>query len=81
MPRMRTIEEAIKLLKTDDPECQFTKHALRQMVLNNEIPFVLIGKRKRLINYDALLTKLSSLQVSAAPTPEKIRAISERYTG
>lgn len=81
MTRMRTIEEAIKLLKTADPESQLTKHALRQMVLNNEIPSVLIGKRKRLINYDALLTKLGNLQVASSPSTEKIRAISERFTG
>lgn len=81
MPRMRTIDEAIKLLKTDDPECQFTKNALRQLVLAGEVPFVLIGKRKRLINYDALIIRLNNLQIAPQPAVGQIRAIPERYTG
>jgi len=81
VPRMRTIDEAMKLLKAEDPECQLTKNALRQMVLAGEVPFVLIGKRKRLINYDALIAKLNNLQISIPTATGKIRSIPERYTG
>lgn len=78
MPRMRTIDEAIKLLKADDPQCQLTKNAIRELVLNNEIPYILIGKRKRLINYDALLDKLNNLE-SPAASRARIRALPEKF--
>lgn len=60
MPRMRTLDAAIALLQELDPETAFTKHALRQMVLAGEIPSVVIGNRKRLINVDVLLEQLSN---------------------
>ena len=80
MPRMRTIEEAIKLLRQEDPGCQLTKHALRQMVLAGQVPFVQIGKTKRLINVDALLVQLGAPQSGAPAEPQNgiVRAVPER---
>ena len=49
--RMRTLDSAIAQLKVDDPGTSFTKHALRQKVLNGEIPHVRCGN-KILVNYD-----------------------------
>lgn len=53
MPRMRTIQEAAAELKKLDPDTAVTAYAIRQMVLNNDIPHIKAGK-KRLINMDTL---------------------------
>ena len=53
MPRMRTIQEAAKELKESDPNTAITPYAIRQMVLNGDIPHIKAGK-KRLINMDIL---------------------------
>ncbi len=53
MARMRTIQEAAAELKKNDPNTAVTPYAIRQMVLNNDIPHIKAGK-KRLINMDTL---------------------------
>jgi hypothetical protein len=53
MARMRTIADTYAYLKKQDPETAITMHALRKMVLTNEIPTVKAGC-KSLINLDAL---------------------------
>ena len=53
LPRMRTIDETIRHLKENDPECRLTKWALREMVLSGRIPSNKVGK-KRLINIERL---------------------------
>lgn len=58
MPRMRTINEAYKQLKESDPQTAVTPYHLRQMILNNKIPYIKAGK-KYLINYDILIKYLS----------------------
>ena len=51
-PRMRTINEAMELLYRQDPNTAFTKHALRQLIVTDKLPHVMIG-RKYLVNFDA----------------------------
>ncbi|MBR2040100.1 MAG: DNA-binding protein [Clostridia bacterium] len=58
MPRMRTIQEAAAELKKLDPDTAVTAYAIRQMVLNNDIPHIKAGK-KHLINMDTLEKHLS----------------------
>lgn len=58
MPRMRTITEAATELRKADPDTAITPHAIRKMLLNNEIPFIKAGN-KRLINMDILESYLS----------------------
>lgn len=58
MPRMRTIAEAAKELKEQDPLTAVTPYAIRQMVLKGDIPCIHAGK-KRLINMDTLERFLS----------------------
>ncbi len=53
MLRMRTIAEAAAELRETDPHTAVTPYAIRQLVLNGQIPHVRIGK-KRLINMDEL---------------------------
>ncbi len=58
MPRMRTIPEAAAELRKVDPNTAVTPYAIKQMVLNGEIPHIKAGK-KRLINMDILERYLS----------------------
>ena len=53
MPRMRTIQEAAAELRKHDPDTAVTAYAIRQMVLNNDIPHIKAGK-KHLINMETL---------------------------
>lgn len=51
--RMRTLPEAIKILKEQDPETALTLTALRRKVKRGEIPAVMVGV-KSLIDVDRL---------------------------
>ena len=53
MARMRTIPEAIRYIKTNDPDSALTPHALRLLVLSGKFPHVQIGA-KRLVDVDLL---------------------------
>lgn len=53
MPRMRTIDQAAAWLRENDPECAFTKTALRRLVVSGQFPSVRIGT-KYLIDLDVL---------------------------
>ncbi len=57
VPRMRTIAEAARLLKEDDPGTAITPNAIRTKVLAGEIPHVRVGS-KRLLDYDRMLEML-----------------------
>lgn len=78
IPRMRTLPEALKMLKELDRSTAITLRALRRMVNNGEIPVVMVGN-KRLINFDKLLERLN---MSDEMQPQStIRRISEKgYT-
>ena len=65
MPRMRTIAECAQLLKEADPGTAITKNAIRTKVLTGEIPSVQVG-RKRLINYDDFVERISKPALSVA---------------
>lgn len=53
MPKMRTIQEAAAEIKERDPNTAITPYAIRQMVLNGNLPHIKAGK-KYLINLDVL---------------------------
>lgn len=77
IPRMRTLPEALKMLKELDNSTAITLRALRRMVNNGEIPVVMVGS-KRLINFDKLLERLN---VAAEMPPEAvIRRVDEKWT-
>ncbi len=52
-PRMRTIDQAVAWLRENDPDCAFTKTALRRLVVTGQFPSVRIGA-KYLIDLDRL---------------------------
>lgn len=45
MPRIRTLNGAIKELKEMDPKCSLTITALRRKIRNNEIPYAQVGNK------------------------------------
>ena len=59
LARMRTLDGCIKQLKQDDPKTEFTRFALRRMVLSGQISYVKTGN-KYLVNYDALVSLLNN---------------------
>ena len=67
VPRMRTIDNAYAEIKAIDPQTDFSKRALRRMILNKEIPSTKIGN-KNLINLDLLLDILSCGYYNKADT-------------
>lgn len=81
MARMRTIDAAMTLIREVDRGTSLTKYALRRMVLSGEIPSVVVGKNKRLINVDMLLERLANPEAWAQPEPPLpgiIRPVDER---
>ena len=57
MLRMRTINEAYKEIKNDDPGTSITVHAIRRLVVMGIVPSVKCGK-KYLVNLDDLFETL-----------------------
>ena len=68
MARMRTIKEAVKLIKADDTETGFTEYGLRKMVKNGTFPHVKSGN-VQLVNIDLLENYLKG-EYTPAPKVE-----------
>ena len=62
MARIRTLKNAILELKKDDPNCDLTYSALRNMVINNKIPFVKCGT-KYLVDVDIIRDAIFNIVV------------------
>ena len=69
-PRMRTLPEAFRELKEQDPNTCYTLRALRSAVNSGALPFVKVGN-KTLIDLDNLYKMLSS-KSTTEDTPENI---------
>jgi len=70
-PRMRTIDQAIAWLREIDPQCAFTKTALRQLVVTGQFPCVHVGS-KYLIDLDNLVAFLHGSTPAENETTVKI---------
>lgn len=57
--RMRTIREAHRELRTEDPRCSLGLAALHDLVEAGAIPSVRAGKNRVLIDLDRLVSYLS----------------------
>ena len=66
IPKMRTLDNAIKEIKEVDPDTQLTRHALRRMMLNGTIPCVNLG-RKRLVDLNLVWNYLAYPIPASAP--------------
>ena len=74
MPRMRTIDQAAAWLRESDPDCAFTKTALRRLVVTGQLPSVRIGQ-KYLIDLDMLTGFLRGSAPAPAPVIQGIRRV------
>lgn len=54
LPRMRTRDKAIALLRQEDPDTCMSKNAINTLIKSGRLPTAKFGN-KILINYDALL--------------------------
>ncbi len=73
-PRMRTIDQAAAWLRENDPDCAFTKTALRRLVVTGQFPSVRIGS-KYLIDLDMLAVFLRGSFREPEPVSGGIRRV------
>ena len=73
LPRMRTIKEAAEEIKQTDPQTAVREYFIRDLVVNNQIPYVRAG-RKILINMDRLYEYLQG-----SSEPVKTDALPKDY--
>ena len=71
--RLRTVPEAFRELKKEDPSTAFTMTALRRLVKTGKIPVVLIGN-KRLVDLDTLPEELMTAKAEY-PAPVRLGVI------
>lgn len=57
MRRLRTINEAVRYLKQQDPETSMTPYFIRRMIVEGQVPTIMAGK-KYLVDLDCLLAHL-----------------------
>ena len=68
--RLRTVPEAYRELKKEDPNTAFTLSALRRLVKLGAVPVVLVGN-KRLVDLDKLPDQLLAIPVEV-PAPVRL---------
>lgn len=51
LPRMRNINKAYEMLKSEDPDTIITKHQIKLIVYSGKIPIYTVGNRK-FFDYD-----------------------------
>lgn len=76
MPTMRTIEQAIANIKKEDKDSCLTKHALRQLIINHQVPSVKVGC-KYLVSLETLSSYLQG-DLTPQASQEGIRRLKER---
>lgn len=81
MRRLRTINEAVRYLKQQDPETSMTPYFIRRMIVEGQVPTIMAGK-KYLVDLDRLLEhldqQLESDQKTKPQTQGVMRHIPER---
>lgn len=66
-PRMRTIKEAMREIRQEDPYTAFTESLLRKMIRSGKLP-VIRESGKILLNLDILYSVLNAEPEPAAPS-------------
>lgn len=61
MTRMRSIYEALNMIKADDPETALTYNSIKSLCLNGYVRYFCSGK-KIILNFDDLLSILGVKQ-------------------
>ncbi len=69
--RIRTIPEAARELKEDDPATAISEWMIRRLVKQGELPSVAVG-RKRLVDLDVLEQYMSDNCVAVPPMRKEV---------
>ena len=59
LPRMRTADKALAILKEEDPDTGVTLHYIRCLIKSGRVPSTPVG-RKKLVNVDTLITYIAA---------------------
>lgn len=76
LPRMRTAERVLDIIRESDPDTEVTLHYIRGIIKSGRFPVTVVG-RKKLVNADALIEYIASgeLLEQTAPVPTGLAAI------
>jgi len=69
LPRMRTASGVLAEIKAQDPDTELTLYYIRQIIHENRIPVLEIG-RKKLVNVDDVLAHISTESRVVEPEPD-----------
>ena len=70
VPRMRTLDQAYKMIKETDEHTQVSKTLIRNLLVSGILPSIPCG-RKKLLNFDKLIELLAN--------PENLQGLEEEY--
>ena len=79
LPRMRTAEKILNIIKEQDPDTEVTLHYIRDLIKSGKIPVTLVG-RKKLVDADRVIAYIAAGEIAqaeedcAVPT-ERIRRV------
>lgn len=65
LPRMRNINKAYEMLKSEDPDTIITKHQIKLIVYSGKIPIYTVGNRK-FFDYDLFRSYIAILPITMA---------------
>ena len=65
LPRIRTAEGVLKIIKEMDPETEITLNFVRFIIKTDQVPVTKMGK-KRLVDADVLVGRIASGQIKSA---------------
>ena len=79
LPRMRTAERVMDIIREGDPDTEVTLHYIRGIIKSGRFPVTVVG-RKKLVNADALIEYIvhgERTEPVALPTPTGLDAIKQ----
>jgi len=59
LPRMRTAEKILNIIKEQDPDTEVTLHCIRDLIKSGKIPVTLVG-RKKLVDADRVIAYIAA---------------------
>lgn len=75
IPRMRTAEKALELIKAEDPDTEVSMYYIRKIIKAGAVPVATCGRRI-LVNVDALIELLANgYDLPAEPAPREVGRI------
>lgn len=75
IPRMRTAEKALELIKAEDPGTEVSMYYIRKIIKAGAVPVATCGRRI-LVNVDALIELLANgYDLPAEPAPHEVGRI------